>query len=225
METSLFTNAAAQPNSAASVALNGATNAGQDMFTKLLVAQIKNQDPLSPQDPSQFVQQLTQLSQTEALQNLASLTSSNASVLQSMQVLALGAQVGSDVMASASTVKVDSSKIKGQFTLGSNAAKTTLVLTDASGVDHPLNFGPLSAGAVPFSIDPTAMGLPAGNYKMKVVSSNNESVPIEIGGRLNSVRLGAAGIILNIANVGEVAPSAITAFNGKASTSATPSVL
>jgi flagellar basal-body rod modification protein FlgD len=70
-----------------------------DMFTKLLVAQIQNQDPLSPTDPAQFVQQLTQLSQTEALQNLSNLTSANASVLQSMQVLALGAQVGSDVMA------------------------------------------------------------------------------------------------------------------------------
>jgi flagellar hook assembly protein FlgD len=27
----------------------------RDMFTKLLVAQIQNQDPLSPTDPSQFV--------------------------------------------------------------------------------------------------------------------------------------------------------------------------
>src|SRR5471030_3077604 len=72
--------------------------ATQDMFTKLLVAQIQNQDPLQPTDPSQFVDQLTQLSQTESLQNLSTLTSGNASVLQSMQVIALGAQVGSSVM-------------------------------------------------------------------------------------------------------------------------------
>jgi hypothetical protein len=63
------------------------------MFTKLLVAQIQNQDPLEPTDPSQFVNQLTQLSQTESLQTLASQATASASLLQSLQALALGAQV------------------------------------------------------------------------------------------------------------------------------------
>ncbi|RZI59199.1 MAG: hypothetical protein EOP37_12495, partial [Rubrivivax sp.] len=44
--------------------------ATSSLFTTLLVAQIKNQDPLSPQDPSQFVSQLTQLSQVESMQKL-----------------------------------------------------------------------------------------------------------------------------------------------------------
>jgi flagellar basal-body rod modification protein FlgD len=35
------------------------------MFLQLLVAQIQNQDPTSPQDPSQFVAQLAQFSQLE----------------------------------------------------------------------------------------------------------------------------------------------------------------
>ena len=41
------------------------------LFTTLLVAQIRNQNPLEPQDPSEFVGQMTQLSQMEALQMLA----------------------------------------------------------------------------------------------------------------------------------------------------------
>jgi flagellar basal-body rod modification protein FlgD len=111
------------------------------MFTKLLVAQIQNQDPLSPSDPSQFVQQLTQLSQTEALQSLASLTSNNASVLQSMQVLGLGAQVGSDVMAAATAVQLDGAKVGGSLTLGSNSSKTQLVLTGTMPDSHELALG------------------------------------------------------------------------------------
>jgi len=221
METNLFTNAAGA--GAANTGANAAPAANtmsdsKEMFTKLLVAQIQNQDPLEPSDPSQFVQQLTQLSQTEAMQNLASLTSNNASVLQSMQVLAMGGQVGSEVMAQTDTVKLDGAKVNGAITLSGNSSKTTLVLTDGAGQDHELALGPLSAGQVPFSIDPTAMGLPAGSYKMKVVTSSGELPPVDIAGRLNSVRLGSNGsIVLSIANVGEVAPSNVTAFNGKSS--------
>ncbi|MBB3221446.1 flagellar hook capping FlgD N-terminal domain-containing protein [Pseudoduganella umbonata] len=223
METNFFTNpaSAAGAGTAGSTPAANGTSETQQMFTKLLVAQIQNQDPLSPSDPSQFVQQLTQLSQTEAMQSLASLTSNNAGILQSMQVLGLGAQVGSDVMASATAVQLDGAKVGGAVTLGSNSSKTTMVLTGTDGVAHELALGPLAAGSTPFSIDPTAMGLPAGSYKMQVVTSSGENPPVDIAGRLNSVRLGSNGsIVLNIANVGEVAPSAITAFNGKTNSTA-----
>ncbi|NVD99476.1 flagellar hook capping FlgD N-terminal domain-containing protein [Massilia sp. BJB1822] len=227
METNLFSNAAnsaanTQQGGGAPVAASG-MSANQEMFTKLLVAQIKNQDPLSPSDPAQFVQQLTQLSQTEALNNMAKLTSANASVLQSMQVLALGGQVGSDVMVNSETVKLDGAKVKGELTLEAASSKTTLVLTGSDGVEHPVQLGSMSPGVMPFSIDPGALGLPAGTYKMKVVTSSGEQPPLDIAGRLNSVRLGANGnVVLNVGNVGEVASTAITAFNGKsATTSAT----
>jgi flagellar basal-body rod modification protein FlgD len=222
MQTSLLNNgnsSAGSVSSGASITGNTASQT-QDMFTKLLVAQIKNQDPLSPSDPAQFVQQLTQLSQTESLQNLASLTSNNASVLQSMQVLALGGQVGSDVMATTDKVSLDgSSKVSGQISLASASAETTLVLTGADGVKHNVSLGTQAPGSVPFEIDPAALHLPAGSYSMAVTTSSKEQPPIDLAGRLNSVRLSASGgIVLSVANVGEIAPSAITAFNGKHST-------
>jgi flagellar basal-body rod modification protein FlgD len=37
----------------------------EQMFLQLLVAQIQNQDPTSPSDPSQFVSQLAQFSELE----------------------------------------------------------------------------------------------------------------------------------------------------------------
>jgi flagellar basal-body rod modification protein FlgD len=40
---------------------------GEDVFLKLLVAQLKNQDPTSPADPMAFVTQLAQFSQLETL--------------------------------------------------------------------------------------------------------------------------------------------------------------
>jgi flagellar basal-body rod modification protein FlgD len=49
---------------------SGATQdaaATKEMFLKLLVAQLKNQDPLNPTDGVQFVTQLSQFSQLEQL--------------------------------------------------------------------------------------------------------------------------------------------------------------
>ncbi len=188
-----------------------------DMFTKLLVAQIQNQDPLSPSDPAQFVQQLTQLSQTEALQKLSTLTSANSSILQSMQVLSLGAQVGSDVMAETRQVRIDgTAPIQGQVTLEASSATTNLVLKGDDGSTYTIKLGTVAPGNVPFTIDPAKLGLPAGTYSMAVETSTKESPAIDIQGRLNSVRISAAGgVVLNVANLGEIDPGAITAFNGK----------
>jgi flagellar basal-body rod modification protein FlgD len=52
---------------AASDPTSNASLTSEDTFLKLLVAQIQNQDPTSPTDPTQFVAQLTQYSELEQL--------------------------------------------------------------------------------------------------------------------------------------------------------------
>ena len=42
---------------------------GKNMFLQLLVAQLKNQDPLNPTDSTQFVSQLAQMQQLEQATN------------------------------------------------------------------------------------------------------------------------------------------------------------
>ena len=51
-----------------------AISMGKDDFLKILLAQLKNQDPLKPQDPSEFVSELSQLSSVESLKNIESLS-------------------------------------------------------------------------------------------------------------------------------------------------------
>lgn len=211
MQTNLFTTTTSSTG-----AVQLASSSTSDMFTKLLVAQIQNQDPLSPTDPSEFVNQLAQLSQTESLDNLSNLTSSNASILQSLQVLGLGAQVGSEVAVNTDSVQLGTEKVSGTIALAASSSKTTLVLTGDDGVKHEVTLGTLAAGTVPFALDPAVLGLPAGKYSMEVQTSSSEKPSVDIFGKLSSVRLSASGgTILNVANVGEVAPAAVTGFNGK----------
>jgi flagellar basal-body rod modification protein FlgD len=197
------------------VAPQAPTDANRDMFTKLLVAQIQNQDPLSPQDPTAYVNQLSQLSQTEALQNLSQMTTANASILQSMQTLAMGSQVGSEVTVATDTLKLDGGKVNGTIQLNGASSATTLVLTGLDGQQHTVELGAHGSGPLPFTINPEALGLPPGTYRIQAKPSDGSSPQIEVAARLNSVRVANGGVVLQVANVGEVDPSSITGFNGK----------
>ena len=210
---SLPGNAGASPSSA--VAPQAASSANRDMFTKLLVAQIQNQDPLTPQDPTTFVNQLSQLSQTEALQNLSQTTSANASILQSMQTLAMGSQVGSEVTVATDTLRLDGGTVKGSIQLNGASSATSLVLTGGDGQQHTIDLGPHGSGAQPFTIDPDALGLAPGSYRIQAVPSDGTSPQVEVAARLNSVRVANGALTLQVANIGEVDPSSITGFNGK----------
>jgi flagellar basal-body rod modification protein FlgD len=218
MTTLLNTTTPSTTSSSASttdIAANTAA-ATQQMFTQLLVAEIQNQDPTNPTDPTQYVNQLATLSQTESMQSLTTLTSNNGSVLQSLQVLALGAQVGSDVSVTGTSVTLGTSKVSGDFTLANASSATTLELTDSSGGKHDLSLGTQAPGTVPFTIDPAALGLAPGAYTMAVITSSSETPPIDITGTIGSVRLSSSGsVMLNVSNVGDVAPTAVTGFNGK----------
>ena len=70
---------------------------GKDEFFKLLIAQLKNQDPLNPQDGSAFAAQLAQFTSLEQLTNLnAAMTSQNqniANLLNAQSVNLIGKEV------------------------------------------------------------------------------------------------------------------------------------
>jgi flagellar basal-body rod modification protein FlgD len=68
-----------------------------NFFMTLLVAQIKNQNPLEPSDPSQFVNQLVQLNQMDNSKKMLGELKANSQMMHDLQVLTLGNHVGSTV--------------------------------------------------------------------------------------------------------------------------------
>ena len=104
-----------------------------DTFLTLLTAQLKNQDPLSPMDSSQFTQQLTQMTgvQQQLLTNdlLTSLLAG-----QQGGGLANGSNyIGKDVTAVWSADKLTDGKATWSYELGSDATAANLSVLDSTG--------------------------------------------------------------------------------------------
>src|SRR5471032_795987 len=81
----------------AATAATGGQTLGKDAFLQLLVTQLKNQNPLDPQDNSAFVAQLAQFSSLEGITTLNTTVSSIASNASSSQALQASSLVGRSV--------------------------------------------------------------------------------------------------------------------------------
>lgn len=78
----------AYSNKEKKVEQRGSSELGKDEFLKLLVCQLQNQDPLNPQDDTQFIAQLAQFSSLEQMTNMNNtMTSTSAYSLVGKEVI------------------------------------------------------------------------------------------------------------------------------------------
>ena len=95
-------------------ATTGNDSMGKDMFLKLLVAQLKYQDPMKPTDGTAFIAQTSQLSMVEKLEDILSATTANAVSNASLAATGLVGRTvqyedadGKSVTGSVSAVRLD----------------------------------------------------------------------------------------------------------------------
>ncbi len=75
-------------------AATAANSLGKDAFLKLLVAQLKYQNPLSPADPTEFMSQTAQFTMVEKLENLdASFTKATDTQRLTLATTLIGKQI------------------------------------------------------------------------------------------------------------------------------------
>jgi len=123
---------------------------GKDAFLQLLVTQLKNQNPLDPQDNSAFVAQLAQFSSLEGITTLNSTVSSLAGNYNSSQALQASSLVGRNVIVQTNSVQLDdpSKGMTGSVTVPSSIAGGTVTISDSSGTAiRTIDLGSRAAGA------------------------------------------------------------------------------
>ena len=152
-----------------------------DTFLTLLTTQLKNQDPLSPMDSSQFTQQLVQFSQVEqsinANQNLEKLITLTQARAGSDAVNYLG----KTVTITDGTAGLKSGQALWGYSLASDSAATRLVIADSKGHTVYTGAGDTTSGLHAFAWDGkdnAGNALPDGTYTLSVAAQTPDGTAI-----------------------------------------------
>ncbi len=149
---------------------------GKEAFLTMLVAQLENQDPLNPQDGSEFSAQLAQFSQLEqlmslndAMEKLADSSSTGSSQRDLMSYI--GKQVTGDV----DTIQVRQGEVSGGFFNLTEAAEIRVEILNSDGtIVKSMPLGTKSSGSHLISWDGTNISGDAvsdGTYTYRVLAN------------------------------------------------------
>ncbi len=200
---------AATATRAAAAANDPTRGFGQDQFLTLMLAQLKNQDPLKPLEPSEFLGQLAQFSTVTGIQGMQQTMSGLAEASRASQVLEGAALVGRNVLTETSAARLTGgSPIHGAIDVPAGATSVELTVRDATGALVRRFQPPAAEGSVEFSWNGLTDGgdaAPAGMYRFEAVARTGgraESLPLLLSQRVDSVSIDATsqGLTLNTAS-------------------------
>jgi flagellar basal-body rod modification protein FlgD len=171
--TSGFENIIGTTNTTSTGQSSGTQSLGKDEFMKLLLAQLKNQDPLEPMKGTDFAAQLAQFSSLEQLQNLNDTLST-----QSVNQMTLGYSqsvnmIGKKAVAnSGNTIKVDGQTAELNYGLASDAQTVTISVLDKSGkIVKTWDESAKTAGMNSMTWD--CSGVEKGNYSYQITATDS----------------------------------------------------
>ena len=206
-------NAQANPLAATPAAAVGKPGAeeGQDRFLKLLVAQLKNQDPLSPMDNAEITSQMAQISTVSGIEKLNDTLQTMAAAFSSGQSLQATSLIGRQVFVPGHQLRLHEGAAHGGVELPQAADKVVVTIRDASGqLLHRADLGAQTEGVISFQWDgATDSGAQAvdGVYNV-LIEATQGGTPVEASalqlGLVGGVTQDKGGVTLNIAGIGKV---------------------
>jgi flagellar basal-body rod modification protein FlgD len=156
---------------------------GKDDFLKLLITQMRYQDPLSPMDNGQFLSQMAQFSSLEQMKNLNDSFDQSMLLSQSLNNSSAASLIGRHVRASGDGVALGSTgSVELGYFLPSEAATVSVTVLDSQGREvRTLAADATTAGAHRLQWDGTDVNgrrVAAGSYTFKVSAKDADGIDI-----------------------------------------------
>jgi len=202
---------------ASTAATSSASDAGsQDRFLKLLVTQLKNQDPLSPMDNAELTSQIAQINTVTGIATLNTSVQSLSSQFLQMQSLQGASLVGKDVIVPGNKLDIANGAGQGGFELTSAAdAVKVEVMSPAGRVLDTLNLGAQSSGMHSFdwasgTYDNTS------NLTFRVTATSGSTTLTSTAlmrDKVDAVSTSGDALMLELDRSGPVAYSTVRAIN------------
>lgn len=207
---------------------------GQKAFLKLMITQMQNQDPLSPQENTEFIAQLAQFSSVESLDQLNNNFNSFTESFVGNQALQASSLVGRSVTVPSEVTRLEPNDVVTAIAdLPSYSNNVTLEIYDDSGaLRDKVSLGAQSGGELNMRWNGKhlelngerlnwqsshAGGLPPGDYRFKVnaqVDGESTALDTYLSANVNSVTVGKSGALtLNLAGIGAVNLADVKQFN------------
>ena len=191
---------------------------GKNEFLKLLVTQLRYQDPMNPLQGEQMAAQLAQFSSLEQLVNigdaLKTQQAGNDAVVTAMTNATAMNTIGKEVTAVSDQVYLPADGKATVTCTAAAAGQGTLTITDANGkVLGSRNLGYVGAGANTFDIGTAGAGLKEGGYKyyIDVKGGDGKAVKVETytTARIDGITYGTDGALLTAGPL-RIKPNSIT---------------
>ncbi len=175
--------------------LGGGSELGQDDFMRLLVAQMKNQDPTNPADNSEFLSQIAQFNMVSGIDDLGKSFNGIASTLYSAQAMQAAGLVGREVLTESATAIVQTGlPVSGVMDFDNSASAVSLTIRNAAGeMVDVVDLGIAQPGSRNFSWQGTDFNgdqVAPGQYSFQVEGFSNGQqlgVPVRMFNTVDSV--------------------------------------
>lgn len=187
-----------------------------DRFLKLLVAQMQNQDPLSPMDNAQVTSQMAQIQSVTGIENLNKTVQGLSGQFVQMQALQGASLIGREVIVPGNKLVIENGTAEAGFELNTAADSVKVEVLGPSGhVLDTLNLGAQAAGAHNFTwnagSNATATGV---TFRVTAMSGSTklDSTPL-MHDTVSAINTSGDSLTLELKNSGNVAYSQVKAFN------------
>jgi flagellar basal-body rod modification protein FlgD len=181
--TTAVTNTSSTSSSTASGKTTSSASEMSDRFLKLLVAQMKNQDPLNPTDNAQLTSQMAQINTVTGIDKLNETMTNMSTTFTQQQMLQGASLVGHQVLMEGNQLAINTSgKAVGGFELDAAASTVAIDIYNAAGVKvDTITQSGVSAGQQSFEWTPPS-GTSTSGLTFKVTANSGgksiKSTPI-----------------------------------------------